>query len=133
MASIKLQYLSVTILTSLCYFLTTSSVMANGYEGCEYKRQHLEHQIDYAQAHNNTHRVAGLQEALRQVNEHCTDNKLRKRKENKIADKQRKVAERQRELEEARVSGKREKIANKQAKLNEARKELAQARADLNR
>ncbi|EBP0140294.1 DUF1090 domain-containing protein [Salmonella enterica] len=129
----KPQYIRVSILAGLLYSFMVSGVMANGYEGCEYKRQHLERQIDYARAHNNTHRVAGLQEALRQVNEHCTDNQLLKRKENKVADKQRKVAERQRELEQARVSGKREKIANKQAKLDEAREELAQARRELSR
>ncbi|HAG1966714.1 TPA: DUF1090 domain-containing protein [Salmonella enterica] len=87
--------------------------MANDYEGCEYKRQNLERQIDYARAHNNTHRVAGLQEALRQVNEHCTDNQLLKQKENKVAEKQRKVTKRQYELEQARISGKSEKIADR--------------------
>ncbi|EAN5736186.1 DUF1090 family protein [Salmonella enterica] len=35
-----------------------SGAMAD-YEGCEYKGQHPERQIDYAQAHNNYHRVAG--------------------------------------------------------------------------
>ncbi|EFR6822093.1 DUF1090 domain-containing protein [Salmonella enterica] len=55
----KPQILSVTILTGLCYSFMVSDAMA-GYERCEYKRQHLERQIDYAQAHNNYHRVAGL-------------------------------------------------------------------------
>lgn len=125
----KPQILSVTILAGLCYSFMVSDAIA-GYEGCEYKRQHLERQIDYAQAHNNYHRVAGLQEALRQVDEHCTDNQLRRRKETKVAEKQRKVEERQRELEQARASGKREKIANKQAKLDEAREELTEARRE---
>lgn len=108
-----------------------SGVMANGYEGCEYKRQNLERQIDYAQAHNNIHRVAGLQEALRQVNEHCTDKQVLKRKERKFAEKRQKVAERQRELEQARISGKNEKIADRQAKQAEAQEELAEARRAL--
>lgn len=126
----KPQILSVTILAGLCYSFMVSDAIA-GYEGCEYKRQHLERQIDYAQEHNNYHRVAGLQEALRQVDEHCTDNQLRRRKETKVAEKQRKVKERQQELEQARASGKREKIANKQAKLDEAREELTEARREL--
>ncbi|EEG5674929.1 DUF1090 domain-containing protein [Salmonella enterica] len=126
----KPQYLRVTVLASLLYSFMVSGAMA-GYEGCEYKRQHLEREIDYAQAHNNHHRVAGLQEALRQVDEHCTDNQLLRRKENKVAKKQRKVEERLRELEQARASGKREKIASKQAKLDEAREELAEARREL--
>lgn len=126
---LKLQYLSVTILTGLCYSFMISSAMAAD-NGCEYKRQRLEHQIDYAQAHNNHHKVAGLQEALRQVNEHCTDNQLLRRKENKVVEKQRKVAERQRELEQAQASGKAEKIASKQAKLAEARRELPHRKAE---
>lgn len=127
----KPQYIRVSILAGLLYSLMVSGVMANGYEGCEYKRQNLERQIDYAQAHNNTHRVAGLQEALRQVNEHCTDNQLRKRKENKVADKQRKVAERLQELEQARETGERKKIAKKQKRLDEALAELDEARSEL--
>ncbi|EFS2651693.1 DUF1090 domain-containing protein [Salmonella enterica] len=127
----KQQYLRVGILAGLLYSLMVSDVMANGYEGCEYKRQNLERQIDYAQAHNNIHRVAGLQEALRQVNEHCTDKQLLKRKERKVAEKQQKVAERQRELEQARISGKSKKIADRQAKLAEAQEELAEARRAL--
>lgn len=127
----KPQYIRGSILAGLLYSLMVSGVMANGYEGCEYKRQNLERQIDYAQAHNNTHRVAGLQEALRQVNEHCTDNQLRKRKENKVADKQRKVAERQRELEQARETGERKKISKKQKRLDEALAELDEARSEL--
>ncbi|ECR4899919.1 DUF1090 domain-containing protein [Salmonella enterica] len=126
----KPQYLSVTILTGLCYSFMISCAMAAD-NGCEYKRQRLEHQIDYAQAHNNHHKVAGLQEALRQVNEHCTDNQLLRRKENKVVEKQRKVAERQQELEQAQASGKAEKIASKQAKLDESREELAEARREL--
>ncbi|EJI1747218.1 DUF1090 domain-containing protein [Salmonella enterica] len=126
----KQQYLRITILAGLLYSFMVSAAIA-GHEGCEYKRQDLERQIAYAQAHNNIHRVAGLQEALRQVDEHCTDNNLLRQKENKIIEKKRKVADRQRELEQARASGKREKIASKQAKLDEAREELAEARREL--
>ncbi|EKY8363977.1 DUF1090 domain-containing protein [Salmonella enterica] len=128
----KPQYLRVTILTSLLYSFMVSGAIA-GHEGCEYKRQDLERQIAYAQAHNNIHRVAGLQKALRQVDEHCTDNNLLRQKENKVAEKKRKVSDRQRELEQVRASGKREKIASKQAKLDEAREELAEARRELSR
>ncbi|HIB1631103.1 TPA: DUF1090 domain-containing protein [Salmonella enterica subsp. enterica serovar Muenchen] len=113
-----------------CYTTVFSGVMA-GYEGCGYKRQQLEHQLEYAQAYNNAHRVAGLQRALRRINENCTDNRLLTQKENKIVEKKRKVADSQRELEQARASGKREKIASKQAKLDEAREELAEARNRL--
>ncbi|EKO4094452.1 DUF1090 domain-containing protein [Salmonella enterica] len=126
----KQRYLRVTILAGLLYSFMVSGAIT-GYEGCVYKRQQLEHQLEYAQAYNNAHRVAGLQRALRRINEHCTDNRLLTQKENKIIEKKRKVADRQRELEQARASGKREKIASKQAKLDEAREELAEARREL--
>ncbi|EGS2622052.1 DUF1090 domain-containing protein [Salmonella enterica] len=126
----KQHYLRLIILAGLLYSFMVSGAIA-GYEGCGYKRQQLEHQLEYAQAYNNAHRVAGLQRALRRINEHCTDNRLLTQKENKIVEKKRKVADRQRELEQARASGKREKIASKQAKLDEAREELAEARNRL--
>ncbi|ECO1012900.1 DUF1090 domain-containing protein [Salmonella enterica subsp. enterica serovar Newport] len=122
-------YLRLIILAGLLYSFMVSGVMA-GYEGCGYKRQQLEHQLEYAQAYNNAHRVAGLQRALRRINEHCTDNRLLTQKENKIVEKKRKVTDRQRELEQAWASGKREKIASKQARLDEAREEPAGARRE---
>ncbi|EBV1274079.1 DUF1090 domain-containing protein [Salmonella enterica subsp. enterica serovar Oranienburg] len=128
----KQHYLRLIILAGLLYSFMVSGAIA-GYEGCGYKRQQLEHQLEYAQAYNNAHRVAGLQRALRRINENCTDNRLLTQKENKIVEKKRKVADRQRELEQARASGKREKIASKQAKLDEAREELAEARRELSR
>lgn len=76
----KPQYLTAPLLTGLMYFLIVSGASAAGPGGCEYKRQQVERQIDYARAHNNTHRVAGLQEALREINVNCTDNGLLEKK-----------------------------------------------------
>ncbi len=109
-----------------------SGAMAGNYRGCEYKRRHLELQLEYAQAYNNIHRMAGLQRALRHLDEYCTDGRLPEQKDRKVANKQRKVTKRQYELEQARISGKSEKIADRQARLTEAREELALVRAELN-
>lgn len=128
--TMKPQHLRVTILAILLYIFTSSGAMAD-YEGCEYKRQQLEHQLEYALSYNNAHRVASLQSALRRINEYCTDKRLLTLKETQVAEKQRKITERLRELEQVRVSGKQEKIMNKQAKLDEAREELAEARREL--
>ncbi|ELO0595425.1 TPA: DUF1090 domain-containing protein [Salmonella enterica subsp. enterica serovar Muenchen] len=125
----KPQYLRATILTGLIYSVMSPGAVADVHHECEYKRQHLEHQLEYAQAYNNIHRMAGLQHALRNINEHCADGRLPQQKEKKVADKQRKIKERQYELELARISGKSEKIANKQAKLAKARRELSRSTA----
>ncbi|QXC16820.1 DUF1090 domain-containing protein [Citrobacter braakii] len=132
MTSMKPQFLRVTVLAGLLYSFMVSGAMAGNYRECEYKRRHLEYQLEYAQAYNNIHRMAGLQRALRHIDEYCTDGRLPKQKDRKVANKQRKVTTRQYELEQARISGKSEKIADRQAKLAEAREELAQARAELN-
>lgn len=126
----KPQYLRVTILAILLYIFTSPGAMAD-YEGCEYKRQQLEHQLEYAQSYNNAHRVAGLQSALRRINEYCTAKRLVTRKENKVTEKQGRVTEHLRELEQVRESGKQNNIMNKQAKLDEAREELAESRLEL--
>lgn len=91
----------------------------------------MEHQISYARAHNNTHQIAGLQKALREIDEHCTDPKLLKQRQLKVDEKTRKVAERQTELEQARETGNPKKIAQKQKKLDQAREELHDARNAL--
>ncbi|EAM8420254.1 DUF1090 domain-containing protein [Salmonella enterica] len=129
----KPQYIRVTLLAGLLSSFIVSDAMADNYGRCEYKRRHLEHQLEYAQAYNNIHRMAGLQRALRHIDEYCTDGRLPEQKDIKVAEKQRKVAKRQQELEQARASGKPRKIADKQKNLDEARDELAKARLELNR
>ncbi|ENM0554562.1 DUF1090 domain-containing protein [Salmonella enterica] len=99
--------------------------------GCAAKRLEVENQISYARAHNNTHQIAGLQKALREIDEHCTDPKLLKQRQLKVDEKTRKVAERQTELEQARETGNPKKIAQKQKKLDQAREELHDARNAL--
>lgn len=130
MTSMKPQLLRVTVLAGVLYSFMASGAMAGNYGGCEYKRRHLEHQLEYAQAYNNIHRMAGLQRALRHINEYCTDSRLSEQKDRKVAEKQQKVAKRQYEPEQARISGKSEKIADRQTKLAEAREELTEARRE---
>ncbi|EKJ5694779.1 DUF1090 domain-containing protein, partial [Salmonella enterica] len=98
-------YIRATILAGVSYSFFVSIALAGNYGECEYKRLHLEKQLEYAQAYNDTHRMAGLQEALHQVNEHCTENRLLERKDNKVSVKHRKNVEPTREQEKGRISG----------------------------
>lgn len=134
MAQMKPQYLRLPALAGLLYFfMFSSNAIAGNYDECEYKRRNLEHQLEYAQAYNNIHRMRGLQRALRNLDEHCTYSRVQEFQKSKIAEKQQKVTKRQYELEQARMSGRREKIADRQAKLAEAEEELAEARQELSR
>lgn len=99
-------------------------------ETCATKAQDIQTQIDYATQHGNTHRVAGLEKALSEVQTHCTEAGLAADRQKKIAEKQSKVAEREQELMEAQQTGKADKIAKKQKKLAEAQAELKAAQAE---
>ncbi|QMN53899.1 DUF1090 domain-containing protein [Citrobacter freundii] len=95
--------------------------------GCTEKKDEVKNQIAYAKAHNNTHQIAGLQEALHNIEEHCTESQLLKQHQLKIEEKSKKVAERQAELEQASETGDNKKISQKQKKLERAREELRDA------
>ncbi|EDF5515180.1 DUF1090 domain-containing protein [Salmonella enterica] len=112
--------------------LTLSGVThATASVGCAAKRLEVENQISYARDHNNTHRIAGLQKALREIDEHCTDPQLLKQRQLKVEEKTRKVSERQTELDQARETGNPKKMAQKQKKLDQAQEELQDARDAL--
>jgi hypothetical protein len=101
--------------------------------GCEAKKEDIRKQIDYARTHGNTHRISGLEKALSEVNENCTDASLMKERQAKVAEKRMKVTERQTDLQEARETGNQEKINKKLKKLNEAEMELEDAKLSLSK
>lgn len=99
--------------------------------GCEAKKADIQQQIDYAKAHSNAHRVAGLEKAYSEVVAHCTDESLKAEREADVREKQQKVADRTQELAEAKASGRADKIQKKADKLADAEQELAEAKAKL--
>ena len=108
-------------------FLLPSLALAQS-SGCDAKRQSIEAEIAYAQSHGNTSRVKGLQTALAEVKDHCTDASLQKASEAKVTKAQKDVAEREHDLQEARDQGKSpKKIADRQRKLDQAHADLEQA------
>lgn len=120
----------LTIGTLLLAAFSTQALAAD--TGCEAQKTEIRTQINYAKSHNNIQQIAGLEKALGEVEQHCTDTSLRKERQLKVIDKESKVAERQQELDKATQSGQRDKIDKKLKKLNEAQEELATARAQLN-
>ncbi len=99
--------------------------------GCDAKRHAVEQEIDYAQAHGNARRAAGLETALAQLNANCTDATLRSVAQRKVDQAQHKLAERQRDLQKAKAEGKgTKKIADRQRKVDEAHAELERVQAE---
>ena len=92
------------------------------------KEQAIETKMEYARKHGNQEQLRGLEEALSQVRQWCSDGTLRSKAELNILEKQDKVKERQADLDKAVTEGKGEKkIAKLQRKLGEAKEDLAQA------
>ncbi|WP_114192592.1 DUF1090 domain-containing protein [Edaphovirga cremea] len=115
------------ILPIIAFSTATFAAPTTG--GCAAKQQDIQQQIDYAKKHGSSHRVAGLETALREVVNNCTDAGLEADRQKRIAEKQQEVAKRKQELAEAKETGKSDKIANKQEKLDEAEQELKEASA----
>jgi len=124
-----------TLLTfSLCLFpLTfTAAHAASALTGCAAKKQEIETQLSFARQHNNTHQVAGLETALREVNQNCTEGSLLKQRQEKVAEKKVKVQEREQELAKAKAEGRSaSKIQKREDKLLNARQELKEAEQAL--
>ncbi|MFI7855549.1 MULTISPECIES: DUF1090 domain-containing protein [Pseudomonas] len=116
--------------------LTTGAAQAaqpeQGLSGCAAKRSAIENQLKIARDHGNSDQVAGLEQALRGV-ENCTDASLRKEREQKVLDARHEVAQREKDLRKAEKKGDAEKINKRKDKLAESRKELQEAVDDLDR
>lgn len=97
---------------------------------CQQKADAIQHEIDLAKKHNNQRRVNGLERALTEAKSSCTDEKLRKAHQEKIAAEREKVKEREHELAEERNKGSdHQKIEKRERKLAEAREALKKQEA----
>lgn len=96
---------------------------------CETKRADIQRSIAEAKAQGQTRRLRGLEKALREVQDHCSDAGLAREHAARIAKQEKKVAERQRDLDKARTENKAGKIADREAKLAREKAELEALRA----
>ncbi|MGD9427279.1 DUF1090 domain-containing protein [Pantoea sp. NSTU24] len=110
----------------------TAAHAASDLTGCAAKKQEIETQLSFARQHNNSQQAAGLEKALREVEQHCTESGLLKQRQEKVAEKKRKVQEREQALTKAKAEGRSpSKIQKREDKLAEARQELDEAEQAL--
>ena len=109
------------VIALACLSLSSAALSATL---CQQKEQDIQRQITQAEKHDNKHRVSGLNKALSEVKEHCTDEKLKADHQKKIAEQRDEIAERQRDLAEARAKEDADKITTRERKLAEANEEL---------
>ncbi|MWP62961.1 DUF1090 domain-containing protein [Gilliamella sp. Pas-s25] len=129
----------VTIIT-LASLFSLGAYASEHSEGltCESKKQTIETQIDYAKKNNNSHQVQGLEKALHDVNNYCSNDELETKYKLKVIEKTKKLAEKNKELTEKNKAfvkhnrkSDQEKIAKLKTKLSEAEQELVQAKQNL--
>lgn len=109
---------------ALILVLTSLSSSAFAISPCQEKEQDIQREISYAEKHHNQNRIDGLNKALREVQAHCSDSKLKADHQQKIAKQREEINERHRDLREAEQKGDAEKISKRQHKLDEAQQEL---------
>lgn len=99
--------------------------------GCAAKRQTISAQIEIAKSHGNSNQQAGLEKALKKVENHCSDASLRAERAAKVVKAEEQVGEREGDLREALAKGDQDDLTKRQRKLQQAREELQQAREAL--
>ncbi|MDF7670164.1 DUF1090 domain-containing protein [Orbaceae bacterium ESL0721] len=101
------------------------------YEGttCAHKRDAIQSKIDHARG--GIYQKEGLERALENLNNYCTDNDLESKYRKKVEEKTEKVSKQMQELREAQLKGDTKKIAKKEAKLLKDKNELTEAKNRL--
>ncbi|WP_028693563.1 DUF1090 domain-containing protein [Pseudomonas cremoricolorata] len=126
---------SLVLLTTL--LLGATGVQAAqpdaGLTGCAAKRSAIENQLKQARDHGNANQAAGLEKALKENTDNCTDASLRKEREQKVLEARHEVAQRTKDLDKAMKKGDAEKINKRKEKLAESKKELQDAVDQLER
>lgn len=101
--------------------------------GCAAKRQIVADKISIAEGHNNLRQAAALRRALQDIEIHCTDDELQRKRQRKIAKARLKLEKREADLLEAQRTGNSKKIAKSAAKLDRAKRNLERAEEELQR
>jgi len=116
-----------------------------GIDNCAEKAAQIQTQLDFAKKAGNASQAAGLEKALKETQQHCTNAGQRQRAENKVREKQRDLDLAQQDLGKAeadlqavqangndkKIRKAQKKLADKQGKLNQKTEELRSAQADL--
>lgn len=117
--------------------LGASSAFAGNMD-CDTKVRAIQTQIDYAKQHGNTHRIAGLQDALAHTKANCSNAGLADRAERKVREAQQDVDKAQSEVREAedklrdaRHTGNAKKVRKAERNLSDKQRKLRDKTEDL--
>lgn len=127
--------LPTAALAGVVLLLASNTVLASAacshVSGCERKICEMERQLDIAESMGNQHKVAGLNRALKRVEDNCTDRGLNSDRREKIAESKQDIADYQADLHEAQRRGKTDKVHKYQRKIDKEQRKLQQLERDL--
>jgi len=124
---------------SLVVFSSLSMInYAHANQDCDIRRAEIEQELHIAQQYNNVSKIAGLKEALSEVNAHCshesvcqkTQHEIRKL-HNKIADKNEDIQKLTNDLRHVEAEENSDKAAKIRHKLDKKQDELLEAQQKL--
>ncbi|MEH6565795.1 MAG: DUF1090 domain-containing protein [Halopseudomonas sp.] len=115
--------------------LTSSPALATSecaaLKGCERKFCEIQHELDQAQAADNSHKAAGLSRSLTQAKANCTDESLISDLQDDLAESHEDMQEYQADLEEAQRDADAEKVAKYQSKIAEEKLDIERLEREL--
>ncbi|WP_285260081.1 DUF1090 domain-containing protein [Halopseudomonas bauzanensis] len=123
--------MSKTLLVALLLAMPVqANTPADDQETCADKEQRILERLQEAEAADNQGQVRGLNKALAEMRDNCTEEGLAAERQERIAESEAEVKERREDLAEAIRDGDQGKIEKREGKLAEALKELGEARAE---
>ena len=123
--------MSKTLLVALLLAMPVqANTPADDQETCADKEQRILERLQEAEAADNQGQVRGLNKALAEMRDNCTEEGLAAERQERIAESEAEVKERREDLAEAIRDGDQDKVEKREGKLAEALKELGEARAE---
>ena len=102
-------------------------------KGCAEKTCQVEKQIEIAKKNGNDDKIGGLNKALNEIKNHCSDDKIIVEIEDDLSEASDELKEHQDELKEAQAEEKSDKIEKYNAKIKEDEAEISALKEELSK
>ncbi len=129
-------YLSILKLTTMAFALSSlayAQTDCNTLKGCAEKTCEVNKQMTLAKEAGNTHTLEGLKAALKEIKEHCNDDKIISDIEKDLSKAKEELTEHKEDLKEAQAEQKSDKVEKYTAKIKEDEAEIVSLQAQLSK
>ena len=100
-------------------------------KGCAQKTCQVEKQIEIAKKNGNNDKIDGLNKALNEIKNHCSDDKIIAGIEDDLSEANDELKEHQEDLKEAKAEEKSDKVEKYNAKIKEDEAEISALKEEL--